>query len=47
MSPPPLLVESWLAIAALGAESQRERGASSALPLRCFLLVQEAYPALR
>jgi putative DNA methylase len=36
---PPLLIESWLPIAAIGAESQRERGASSALPPLYFLHV--------
>jgi hypothetical protein len=36
---PPLLIESWLPIAAVGAESQRERGASSALPPLYFLHV--------
>jgi len=35
----PLLIESWLPIAAVGAESQRERGASSALPPLYFLHV--------
>jgi hypothetical protein len=35
----PLLIESWLPIAAIGAESQRERGASSALPPLYFLHV--------
>ena len=39
MSHPPLLIESWLPIAAVGAESQRERGASSALPPLYFLHV--------
>ena len=38
-SHPPLLIESWLPIAAIGAESQRERGASSALPPLYFLHV--------
>ncbi len=38
-NPPPLLIESWLPIAAVGAESQRERGASSALPPLYFLHV--------
>jgi adenine-specific DNA methylase len=33
----PLLIESWLPITAVGAESQRERGASSALPPLYFL----------
>ena len=36
---PSLLIESWLPIAAVGAESQRERGASSALPPLYFLHV--------
>jgi adenine-specific DNA methylase len=35
----PLLLESWLPIEAIGAESQRERGASSALPPLYFLHV--------
>jgi len=35
----PLLIESWLPIEAIGAESQRERGASSALPPLYFLHV--------
>ena len=35
----PLLIESWLPIAAIGAESQCERGASSALPPLYFLHV--------
>jgi putative DNA methylase len=35
----PLLIESWLPIQAIGAESQRERGASSALPPLYFLHV--------
>jgi len=39
MTHPPLLIESWLPIAAIGAESQRERGASSALPPLYFLHV--------
>jgi len=39
MTHPPLLIESWLPIAAVGAESQRERGASSALPPLYFLHV--------
>ncbi|PKO21517.1 MAG: hypothetical protein CVU38_14395, partial [Chloroflexi bacterium HGW-Chloroflexi-1] len=38
-SHPPLLIEAWLPIAAVGAESQRERGASSALPPLYFLHV--------
>jgi adenine-specific DNA methylase len=37
--PPALLIEHWLPIEALGAESQRERGASSALPPLYFLHV--------
>jgi putative DNA methylase len=36
---PPVLIEHWLPIAALGAESKRERGASSALPPLYFLHV--------
>lgn len=39
MTHPPLLIESWLPTAAVGAESQRERGASSALPPLYFLHV--------
>ena len=39
MTHPPLLIESWLPIAAIGAESQRERGASSALLPLYFLHV--------
>ncbi|MBM4466926.1 MAG: DUF1156 domain-containing protein [Chloroflexi bacterium] len=39
MNPPPTLIESWLPFAAIGAESQRERGASSALPPLYFLHV--------
>ena len=39
MSLKPLLIESWLPIQAIGAESQRERGASSALPPLYFLHV--------
>ncbi len=35
----PLLIEHWLPIQAIGAESQRERGASSALPPLYFLHV--------
>ncbi len=35
----PLLIESWLPIEAIGAESLRERGASSALPPLYFLHV--------
>jgi adenine-specific DNA methylase len=34
-----LLIESWLPIEAIGAECQRERGASSALPPLYFLHV--------
>lgn len=36
---PRLLIEEWLPLAALGAESMRERGASSALPPLYFLHV--------
>ena len=39
MPHPPLLIESWLPIEAIGAESKRERGASSALPPLYFLHV--------
>ncbi|MGA9350244.1 MAG: DUF1156 domain-containing protein [Anaerolineae bacterium] len=39
MNPPPTLIESWLPFEAIGAESQRERGASSALPPLYFLHV--------
>jgi adenine-specific DNA methylase len=39
LSHPPLLIESWLPIEAIGAESKRERGASSALPPLYFLHV--------
>jgi adenine-specific DNA methylase len=39
MKPPPTLIESWLPFEAIGAESQRERGASSALPPLYFLHV--------
>ena len=39
MTPPPVLIESWLPIEAIGAESKRERGASSALPPLYFLHV--------
>ena len=39
MSHPPVLIESWLPIEAIGAESKRERGASSALPPLYFLHV--------
>lgn len=35
----PVLIEHWLPIEAIGAESQRERGASSALPPLYFLHV--------
>jgi len=38
-NPPPTLIESWLPFEAIGAESQRERGASSALPPLYFLHV--------
>jgi len=38
-NPPPTLIESWLPFQAIGAESQRERGASSALPPLYFLHV--------
>ena len=34
-----MLIEHWLPIAEIGAESQRERGASSALPPLYFLHV--------
>ncbi|MBC8450385.1 MAG: DUF1156 domain-containing protein [Chloroflexi bacterium] len=37
--PPATLIESWLPFEAIGAESQRERGASSALPPLYFLHV--------
>ncbi len=37
--PPPTLIESWLPFETIGAESQRERGASSALPPLYFLHV--------
>lgn len=37
MTKPKLLIESWLPIEAIGAESKRERGASSALPPLYFL----------
>ncbi len=33
---PSVLIEKWLPIEAIGAESKRERGASSALPLSIF-----------
>lgn len=36
---PRVLIENWLPVAAIGAESQRERGASSALPPLYFLHV--------
>jgi putative DNA methylase len=39
MPHPPLLIESWMPIEAIGAESKRERGASSALPPLYFLHV--------
>ena len=39
MNPPPTLIESWLPFEAIGAESLRERGASSALPPLYFLHV--------
>lgn len=39
MSGPSVLIEDWLPIQELGAESQRERGASSALPPLYFLHV--------
>lgn len=39
MSRPDVLIEKWLPIAELGVESQRERGASSALPPLYFLHV--------
>ena len=38
-SRPNVLIEKWLPIAELGVESQRERGASSALPPLYFLHV--------
>ena len=38
-SPRPTLIESWLPFETIGAESQRERGASSALPPLYFLHV--------
>ena len=34
---PPVLIESWFPIDVIGAESMRERGASSALPPLYFL----------
>lgn len=39
MTVPPVLIEKWLPIQELGVESQRERGASSALPPLYFLHV--------
>ena len=39
MTRPATLIEDWLPIEALGAESKRERGASSALPPLYFLHV--------
>ena len=39
MNRPPVLIESWLPFEAIGAESLRERGASSALPPLYFLHV--------
>jgi putative DNA methylase len=39
MSRPDVLIEHWLPIEAIGAESKRERGASSALPPLYFLHV--------
>lgn len=39
MNPPPTLIEAWLPFETIGAESQRERGASSALPPLYFLHV--------
>jgi len=39
MTRPKVLIEDWLPIEALGAESKRERGASSALPPLYFLHV--------
>jgi hypothetical protein len=39
MSHPKVLIEDWLPIEAIGAESKRERGASSALPPLYFLHV--------
>ena len=46
MTHPTLLIESWLPIAAVGAESQRERGASSALPPLYFLHAWRAQRSL-
>src|SRR5271163_2988776 len=39
MPGPKLLIEQWLPIEVIGAETQRERGASSALPPLYFLHV--------
>jgi len=39
MTHPKTLIETWLPFDAVGAESLRERGASSALPPLCFLHV--------
>lgn len=39
MTGPAVLLESWLPFDAIGAESQRERGASNALPPLYFLHV--------
>ena len=39
MTHPPLLIESWLPIAAVGAESQRERVSMTALPPTYYLHV--------
>ena len=39
MTRPRVLIEDWLPIEAIGAESKRERGASSALPPLYFLHV--------
>ena len=39
MTKPRVLIEDWLPVAAIGAESMRERGASSALPPLYFLHV--------
>jgi hypothetical protein len=39
MTRPHVLIKDWLPIGALGAESKRERGASSALPPLYFLHV--------
>ena len=35
---PRVLIEDWFPVAAIGAESQRERGASSALPPYIFFM---------